>query len=109
MKFACWGAAAILLLSTVVAQDQQDASAFLPTRPNSIRPPEAAPKGMAWIPGGEFSMGVADSRGIPHGGIQAMEDARPIHRVYVDGFWMHKTDVTNAEFARFVAATGYVT
>jgi formylglycine-generating enzyme required for sulfatase activity len=64
---------------------------------------------MVWVPGGEFSMGVADPRGIPHGGSQAMEDARPIHRVYVDGFWMDKTDVTNAEFAHFVAATGYVT
>jgi formylglycine-generating enzyme required for sulfatase activity len=39
----------------------------------------------------------------------SMEDARPIHRVYVDGFWMDATDVTNEEFARFVKATGYVT
>jgi formylglycine-generating enzyme required for sulfatase activity len=38
-----------------------------------------------------------------------MDDARPIHRVDVDGFWMDATEVTNAEFARFVAATGYVT
>jgi formylglycine-generating enzyme required for sulfatase activity len=38
-----------------------------------------------------------------------MEDARPIHRVYVDGFWMDKTDVTNAQFERFVKATGYIT
>lgn len=38
-----------------------------------------------------------------------MDDARPIHRVYVDGFWMDRTEVTNAEFARFVEATGYVT
>ena len=33
----------------------------------------------------------------------------PIHRVYVDGFWMDATDVTNAEFEKFVQATGYVT
>ena len=33
----------------------------------------------------------------------------PIHRVYVDGFYMDKTDVTNAQFAQFVRATGYVT
>jgi formylglycine-generating enzyme required for sulfatase activity len=38
-----------------------------------------------------------------------MADARPIHRVHVDGFWMDRTEVTNAQFARFVAATGYVT
>jgi len=36
-------------------------------------------------------------------------DARPIHRVYVDGFWMDQTDVTNEQFAKFVRATGYVT
>jgi len=38
-----------------------------------------------------------------------MPDARPWHRVYVDGYWMDKTDVTNEQFARFVGATGYVT
>ena len=36
-------------------------------------------------------------------------DALPIHRVYVDGFWMDETDVTNAEFEKFVKATGYIT
>jgi formylglycine-generating enzyme required for sulfatase activity len=36
-------------------------------------------------------------------------DAGPVHRVFVDGFWMDATEVTNAQFARFVAATGYVT
>lgn len=36
-------------------------------------------------------------------------DARPIHRVYVDGFWMDKTEVTNKEFAKFVDATKYIT
>ena len=39
----------------------------------------------------------------------ASNDTEPIHRVRLDGFWMDKTTVTNAEFARFVAATGYVT
>ena len=38
-----------------------------------------------------------------------MADARPIHRVRVDGFWMDRTEVTNAAFAAFVEATGYVT
>ncbi len=36
-------------------------------------------------------------------------DALPIHRVYVDGFWMDATEVTNEQFAMFVEATGYVT
>src|SRR5262249_266726 len=36
-------------------------------------------------------------------------DSQPIHRVFVDGFWMDKTEVTNEEFGKFVKATGYVT
>jgi sulfatase modifying factor 1 len=36
-------------------------------------------------------------------------DATPIHRVYVDAFWMDATEVTNAQFAKFVDATGYKT
>jgi formylglycine-generating enzyme required for sulfatase activity len=41
-------------------------------------------------------------------GMHAMAESRPIHRVYVDGFYMDKTDVTNEELAKFVKATGYV-
>jgi len=62
-----------------------------------------------WIPGGEFSMGSEDPRGSLCGGPDAMGDARPVHRVYVDGFWMDATEVTNAQFRQFVKATGYVT
>lgn len=82
---------------------------FLPTLPNDFKPPGEAPKGMAWILGGEFSMGVIDPRDVEHGGNDPMSDARPIHRVYVDGFWMDKTEVTNAQYEEFAAATGYVT
>jgi formylglycine-generating enzyme required for sulfatase activity len=31
------------------------------------------------------------------------------HQVQVEGFWIDEHDVTNAEFAKFVTATGYVT
>jgi formylglycine-generating enzyme len=82
---------------------------FLPTVQNQAPAPGNAPDGMNWIPGGEFSMGSKDPTALPEGGHEAMEDARPIHRVYVDGFWMDKTDVTNDQFAKFVKATGYVT
>ena len=57
--------------------------------------------GMAWIPGGEFSMGSTDPLARP--------DESPVHRVRVSGFWMDRTEVTNAEFRRFVDATGYRT
>lgn len=83
---------------------------FAATAPGGERAPEGSgPPGMAWIPGGEFSMGCADPRGRPHGGPDPMRDARPVHRVRVDGFWIDRTEVTNARFAEFVAATGYVT
>jgi formylglycine-generating enzyme len=64
---------------------------------------------MVWIPGGEFSMGCADPRVLEHGGREAMADARPIRRVFVDGFWMDRSEVTNEQFAAFCQATGYVT
>src|SRR5271156_6439240 len=82
---------------------------FAETKPNTTRAPQSAPPGMVWISGGEFSMGAQDPPGMDEVGMKATLDSRPIHRVYVDGFFMDKTDVTNAEFARFVKATGYVT
>ncbi|MBM3822811.1 MAG: formylglycine-generating enzyme family protein [Verrucomicrobia bacterium] len=82
---------------------------FLPTRSSEATPPVPAPPGMVWIPGGEFSMGSIDPTDMVCGGPDRMTDARPIHQVRVDGFWMDATEVTNEEFAQFVEATGYVT
>jgi formylglycine-generating enzyme len=62
---------------------------------------ESAPRDIVWIPGGEFTMGSNDPEVLP--------PERPAHRVRVDPFWMDETDVTNAQFRRFVEATGYVT
>lgn len=70
---------------------------------------EPTPEGMVWIPKGEFSMGaVVNGHGSSEMAMPS-NDAEPVHRVRVDGFWMDKTTVTNEEFAKFVAATGYVT
>ena len=82
---------------------------FGPTVVNTGAPPVAAPQGMAWIPGGEFSMGANDPPDKDEVGMKATRDARPVHRVYVDGFFMDRTDVTNRQFAAFVRATGYTT
>ena len=54
---------------------------------------------MVWIPGGTFRMGSNDH--YPEEG--------PVHQVTVDGFWMDQYQVTNAQYARFVKETGYVT
>jgi formylglycine-generating enzyme len=83
--------------------------AFQPTVENPAPAPGAPPPGMVWIPGGEFSMGAAESPDMNSVGMQATTDSRPIHRVYVDGFWMDATEVTNQQFAEFATATGYVT
>ena len=85
--------AALLLAALLVPQFIGAAKS---THPNS--PAAPAPDGMAWVPGGSFSMGDPD-----------FPDATPVHRVEVDGFWMDKTEVTNAQFAKFVDATHYVT
>ena len=84
-------------------------AAFQPTVENTRSPAGQSAPGMVWIPGGEFSMGAAESPGMNMVGMEATTDSRPIHRVYVDGFWMDTTEVTNAQFAKFVEATGYVT
>jgi sulfatase modifying factor 1 len=84
-------------------------AAFLPTVPNRGPAPGAPPEGMVWIPGGEFSMGAGDPPDMDDVGMKATTDSRPIHRTYVDGFWMDATVVTNKQFDKFVRATGYVT
>jgi sulfatase modifying factor 1 len=63
---------------------------------NSAVPPF---EGMLWIPGGTFLMGSD----------QHYPEEAPAHRVKVSGFWMDCHTVTNREFERFVAETGYVT
>jgi len=73
-----------------------DPAANQPPLINKMSAPSSAPEGMIWIPGGEFSMGAEDPD---------MSDARPFHRVAVDGYWMDQTEVTNEEFGRFVKAS----
>jgi formylglycine-generating enzyme len=91
------------------ASTSASSAGFVATIENDDPPPGDAPDGMVWIPGGDFSMGAQDPPHMDDVGMQATRDSRPIHRVHVDGFWMDATVVTNAEFARFVSATGYVT
>src|SRR5437899_11116160 len=61
------------------------------TKPNDdfvqpSEPPGAAPEGMVWIPGGPFWMGNDSSS----------DGDASVHRVAVSGFWMDRTEVTNA-------------
>lgn len=56
---------------------------------------------MVWISGGVFTMGSDHAEALPEEG--------PPHRVRVDGFFIDTHEVTNAQYAEFVEATGYVT
>jgi sulfatase modifying factor 1 len=58
---------------------------------------------MARLPSGAFLMGTDDAAGYPTDG------EGPVREVRVNPFWIDATAVSNARFAAFVAATGYVT
>ncbi|MEW2922567.1 formylglycine-generating enzyme family protein [Muricauda sp. ANG21] len=62
-----------------------------------------APDGMVWVPGGKFYQGAVSTDKM------AMAHEKPRHAVELDGFFMDIHEVTNAQFARFVSETGYVT
>ncbi|MCP4543245.1 MAG: SUMF1/EgtB/PvdO family nonheme iron enzyme [Chloroflexi bacterium] len=59
-------------------------------------PSSDLPSEMILIPAGEFIMGSDEGDG----------DARPAHTVYLDAFYIDKTEVTNAQFARFLNEQG---
>ena len=61
--------------------------------------PAMPAQSFAWIPGGTFTMG----HGAP------LAEAGPPREVSGPGFWIATHEVTNAEFAAFVRATGYRT
>jgi formylglycine-generating enzyme required for sulfatase activity len=62
------------------------------TRP---APSRHAPAGMVWIRGGEFRMGSDEH----------YPEEAPAYAVTVEGFWIDRHTVTNADFRRFVEAT----
>jgi len=66
-------------------------------RSKALEPSSTADTPMVEIPASEFAMGSD--------GGQALEDERPMHRVWVDGFSMDIHEVTTAQYATFLAAT----
>jgi formylglycine-generating enzyme len=58
-----------------------------------------ATEGLRWVPGQTYTMG--SDRHYP--------EESPAHPVAVDGFWLETHQVTNAQFATFADATGYLT
>ncbi|MFO1031278.1 MAG: formylglycine-generating enzyme family protein [Planctomycetota bacterium] len=76
------------------ASQSRDASPTTPPAAASA----TAPAGMVWIPAGEAMLGSQNG-----------DADAPLHRVRLRGFWLDATEVTNAQFAAFVAATRFVT
>ncbi len=75
-------------------------------------PTEPAEKRLVWdkdamtivyIPAGEFLLGSSDDDP------EAQEDEKPQQTIYLDAFWIDRTEVTVAQFQEFVNQTGYVT
>lgn len=61
------------------------------------------PKGMVWIPSGSFMQGAVPVDKM------AMNHEKPQHSVTISGFFMDITEVTNAEFSKFIEDTQYIT
>jgi len=85
--------------------------AVTPAGETRINPADGAE--MVWIPAGEFLMGneMQDITAFFEklNVMQSLKGETPRHRVSVDGFWMYKYEVTNAQFEKFVKATGHKT
>jgi formylglycine-generating enzyme required for sulfatase activity len=76
---------------------------------------------MVYVPAGEFRMGTGglewirrpessrDRERVGPFGAYGFPDERPQHRVYLDAFWMDRTEVTVSMFRTFVQDTGYET
>ena len=54
---------------------------------------------MICIPAGSFECG--------NDPIDALDNERPVHRVYVETFWLDRTPVTCEQYEIFIAASGY--
>jgi iron(II)-dependent oxidoreductase len=97
---------------------------FWPSVKAEAAPPPQAQRGDTWtnpkdhakmvfIPAGEFVMGTTPAqveellRGFPDWKREGFANEQPAHVVYLDAYWIDKTEVTNAQFARFVRETGY--
>jgi serine/threonine-protein kinase len=58
---------------------------------------------LLYVPAGDFLLGSADTDP------DAREDEKPQQTIYLDAFWMDRTEVTVAQFRKFAETSGYVT
>src|ERR1051325_1564208 len=91
-------AAALSVLSQN-CQPARPSRSQVPANSSPNTPTRVDRDSMVLVKGGEYLMGAADG----------MEYEAPVHEVTVKSFWIDQHEVTVAEFAKFVAATGYKT
>ena len=77
--------------------------AFLGCQNSKKYPPIEVPEGMVWIPSGTFIQGA-----VSHDAM-ALPREKQNFKVSLDGFFMDATEVTIAQFAKFIEETGYIT
>jgi len=73
------------------------------TKPKTVSANITTPKGMVWVETKSFLQGAKASDKY------AMPREKPAHQVTVDGFYIDATEVTNAQYKKFVDETGYIT
>ena len=104
----------VLVTSTPVASTSTPTRALLTSTSVPAPPPPVLTPGstrisdkdgmvMVYVPAGEFLMGSSPAD------TEANDNEKPQHRVYLDAFWIDRTEVTNAMFDSFVTETGHKT
>jgi len=77
-----------------VVEPQPPPPPLPPSAGTPRRPTAGEIKGMVPIPAGEFTMGSDSGR----------NDEKPVHKVYLNAFYIDKYDVTNAQYEQCVSA-----
>ena len=91
----------LVITALIIGCKQNNSSQNNSSQKSSI--PQNTPEGMVWIPAGVYKQGASakDKIALPH--------EKPKHSVQIDGFYMDITEVTNAQFSKFIDATNYIT
>jgi len=87
-----WGWGVIALVAVLVI----GGAIFLAVQGGMLALLPPAPPGMVYVPAGAFTMGSDKGN----------SDERPVHTVYLDAFYIDKTEVTNAQYRKCVEAGG---
>jgi serine/threonine protein kinase/formylglycine-generating enzyme required for sulfatase activity len=83
----------------IIPGNNTDTTPPITPTPTPVPTPIVPPPGMAYVPGGEFSLG--------RDGDDVGDSEKPAHPVTVAPFFIDLTEVTNEQYQKFVDATGH--